>query len=67
MERINIEKIVEEGQKIVNEMYDLKIHQMIELGNIPDKVDLVYTSFLFGYLQGAKAVKAEMRKGGVVA
>ena len=67
MERINIEKIVEEGQKIVNEMYDLKIHQMRELGNIPDKVDFVYTSFLFGYLQGTKATRAEMRKGGVVA
>ena len=47
MARINIEKIVEEGQKIVNEMYDLKIHQMRELGNIPDKVDLVLFSILF--------------------
>ena len=44
MARINIEKIVEEGQKIVNEMYDLKIHQMRELGNMGRKEKIQRTA-----------------------
>lgn len=64
MERINIEKIVEEGRKIINSRYDMSSGQLRQLAETPDIVESISNAFCFGYLQGTKAAMAEMRKSG---
>lgn len=67
MARINLERTIEEGRKIINPRYDMSLEQLKMLEKTSDIKDLIYDAFSFGYLQGTKTAKAEMRKGGVVA
>lgn len=67
MARINLEKAIEEGRKIINSRYDMSFNQLVQLAEDPDIVRSISNAFSFGFLQGTKAARAEMRKGGVVA
>lgn len=64
MARINFERAVKEGQKIINPRYDMSYDQLMKLKEAPDIIESISNAFSYGYLQGTKAVKAEMRKGG---
>ena len=66
MSRINLEKAVKEGQKIINPRYDMSYGQLKQLAEAPDIVESISNAFSFGYLQGTKAARVEMRKGGIV-
>lgn len=59
----SVEKAAEMAEKI-NERYDLTMKEMDEMyreyGH--DLFSLIYCAFSFGYMQGSKAVKAEIRK-----
>lgn len=49
----------------VNILYDMTPRNIIDiLNSSDDSWDLVCNGFYFGYTQGMKAAKAEMRKGG---
>ena len=67
MARINLKRAIDEGRKIINPRYDMSFEQLKILEKTSDIKDLIYDAFSFGYLQGTKAAKAEMRKGGVTA
>ena len=64
MARINLKRAIDEGRKIINPRYDMSFEQLKILEKTSDIKDLIYDAFSFGYLQGTKAAKAEMRKGG---
>lgn len=61
MARLNLERAIKEGLKIINERYDLSYCQTIELMAGSD-LDKVHNSFCLGYFQGYKAAKAELKK-----
>lgn len=51
----------------INPRYDMKQKEIEEIyENIDSPIKAICVSFRFGYLQGIKAAKAEMRKGGAV-
>lgn len=51
----------------INPYYDMRMSNIKEIyENSANPIDMICTSFRFGYLQGMKAAKAEMRKAGVV-
>lgn len=62
MSRLNLQKAIDEAVKIKNPRYDMSMMQMIELRE-RGGVDAVADAFNYGYLQGMKAAKAEMKGG----
>ena len=64
MARINLKRAIDEGRKIINPRYDMSFEQLKILEKTSDIKDLIYDAISFGYLQGTKAAKEEMRKGG---
>ena len=64
MPRLNVMKVIEENKRKINTRYDLNVLGVNEiLNNSTNSLDLIYNGFVFGYIQGIKASKAEMRKG----
>ena len=64
MARLNVMKVIEENKRKINTRYDLNVLGVNEiLNNSRNSLDLIYNGFVFGYIQGIKASKAEMRKG----
>ena len=63
MSRLNMQKAIKEARIIKNPRYDMSALQMLELAR-KDTLDAVSDAFNFGYIQGIKAAKAEMKKGG---
>lgn len=61
MATINLEKAIEEGRKITNSHYDLPAGIMLKIA-AKGGCDAVAVAFTFGYYQGTKAAKAEMKK-----
>ncbi len=59
MTRKTVKQAVEKLK--INEHYDLRYNQIIELGNIDDKYDIIALAFDYGYLQGSKATKKQLR------
>ncbi len=59
----SVEKAAEMAEKI-NGRYDLTMKEMDEMYQEyrHDLFSLIYCAFRFGYMQGSKAVKAEIRK-----
>lgn len=60
-------QIIEKSIGCTNIRYDMHINNLndiIQASNNP--CDLVCNGFRFGYMQGMKAAKAEMKKGGIV-
>lgn len=67
MER-NIGKIINKTRGNINRRYDMTMNDGRKLlSNNKSGFSLVYDAFTFGYAQGMKAAKAEMKKKGVVA
>lgn len=61
----NIMEAIEAVTETIDPCYDMSIRSMKDIyGNSRDSHDLIYNGFRYGYLQGMKAAKAEM-KGGV--
>lgn len=62
----NTMKLIEESIGRINARYDMRVRDVLDIKeNSNDPFELICNSFRFGYTQGAKAAKAEMRKGGV--
>lgn len=60
--RINTLKTIEAMRGNVNPRYDLSLQSLKDIGEISTGTyDLAYKSFQFGYAQGMKAAKAEMK------
>ena len=65
MARLNVMKLIEDNRGKINTKYDLAIRQIDEIeSNSLSKLDLICNIFVFGYMQGIKAAKAELRYGG---
>ena len=61
-----MEKIRMTKAEIYNGRYDLRLSDVLEIfDNSPDKFDLITNGYAFGYFQGIRAAKAEMKKKGV--
>ena len=64
MARLNVMKAIIENRGKINTRYALDILGVNEiLENSRDSWNLVYNSFVFGYAQGMKAAKKEIKKG----
>ena len=47
----------------INPYYTMRLNNIEEIyKNSDDHIDMIYNSFCFGYMQGMKAAKAEMKK-----
>lgn len=62
-----VKNVVEKAESMMGKIpsgYQMSMSQIIELYNAfsNDQVSLIINSFQFGYMQGMKAAKAEMKK-----
>lgn len=65
MPRINTMNVINSTRKTINRYYDASLRDLFTIrDNSKEEYDLIYNAFVFGYAQGRKAAKAEMRKGG---
>lgn len=64
----NAIKVIKESIGHINPKYDISYQNVDDIYNNHkhDKIGLIIDGFRFGYIQGMKAVKAEIRKGGAV-
>lgn len=59
-------RVVEKSIGKINPFYDMHIANVNDLyASSANPFDLICNSFRFGYMQGTKAAKAEMKKAGV--
>ncbi len=63
MAKVNMERAIEQGNKVMNIRYSPSICDIKKLLKKPG-FDAIYDAFAFGYYQGMKAAKAEMKKDG---
>lgn len=60
----NTMKLVNSSLKVINDNYDLYVENIKDIYVASDNVfDLICNGFRFGYMQGMKVAKAELRKG----
>lgn len=65
MPRINTMNVINSTRGTINRYYDANLRDLLTIrDNAKGEYDLIYDGFVFGYAQGMKAAKAEMRKGG---
>ena len=63
MSKVNVLKTIGGCRERINPLYDACLRDIrVLLDNFPGRVSLVSNSFVFGYAQGYKAAKAEMKK-----
>lgn len=66
----SMKNVVEKAQDMIgkiNPYYDMSFGNIMEIYEKSDNpINMISTSFSFGYMQGMKAAKAEMKKGGAV-
>lgn len=61
----NTMKQVETARNNINMRYDIFSSNIIDIKETSNTVfDMIVNGFLFGYMQGMKAAKAEFKKGG---
>ena len=60
----NVIELASKTRKCIDSKYDLRFETMNEIRNTykDDIFNLIVCAFSFGYFQGGKAIKAEMRK-----
>lgn len=65
MSRIkNTMRLVNEAERKINTNYDMCIMNIRDICDASKgPVDMVYKGFLFGYMRGMRAAKAEMKGG----
>lgn len=62
----NAMKVVETSIGKINTAYEMSVDNIAEIYEASnDSFEMICNGFKFGYMQGMKAAKAEMRKGGV--
>lgn len=65
MAKINTLKTIEKTKQEISSKYNISVESLIAIRNSEkDVYDLIQNGFIFGYAQGLKAAKAQM-KGGV--
>lgn len=58
----NTMKLIEESTEQINERYDLYSHNVDDIhANSKNPIDMIVKGFRFGYMQGVKATRAELR------
>lgn len=63
----NVMKAVKDAKKIIDPKYDLYTGNVIDIRDASEDIyDMIHNGFCLGYLQGVKAVKASMNRGGAV-
>lgn len=63
MARIDTAKTIKQGENILNQRYDMGHDTVMYIkNNSTSFFDLIVKGFYFGYAQGVKATKAEMRR-----
>lgn len=66
----NVKNVVEKAKSVtekINPYYDMSFENMREIYNTyGGNFEVICCSFRFGYLQGIKAAKAEMKKRGAI-
>ncbi len=63
----NTMKLVASSLKQINPNYDLHSENIKDIFESSNNVyDLICNGFIFGYMQGMKAVKAELKRGNTV-
>lgn len=61
----NAMALVEQGKKQLNPLYTMTFDNIHEIkDSSEDNFDLLCNGFYFGYMQGMKAAKAEMKRKG---
>jgi len=67
MAKLNIGKILERDESIVNPRYSLSYDAVKDIsGRSTGIIDAISNGFKVGYIQGMKAAQAEMRKAGAM-
>lgn len=65
MSSVNVISEIKNASKIINYHYDASFDKIKTIAhNSTGNIDAVSKGFCYGYQQGVKATKAEMRKGG---
>lgn len=60
-------ELIQRSEGCINEKYDLYVENIRDIKDESANLfDMIINSFRFGYMQGRKAAKAEMRKGGTI-
>ncbi|MCB5373485.1 hypothetical protein LIP36_07705 [Amedibacillus dolichus] len=59
----NIEKIIEETK--IKTGYDMKIDEIFTLKE-KGTYESIYSAFIYGYAQGMKTIKTEMKQRGMI-
>lgn len=68
MAKLNMRNAINSTKGKINPYYDMTIENFKEISNANrDLFGVINDSFRFGYVQGMKAAKAEMRKRGITA
>lgn len=63
----NVMQLIEETKRSIDVKYDMSIDHIKDIKEQSNNFfDLISNGFIFGYAQGMKAAKANMKKGGVV-
>ena len=60
----NTMKLVNKAEGKISDGYDMHTKNMLDIYNASngDRCRMIFNAFRFGYMQGMKAAKAEMRK-----
>lgn len=67
MAKLNIGKILESEESVVNPRYGLSYDAVKDIsGRSTGLIDAISNGFKVGYIQGKKAAQAEMRKVGAM-
>lgn len=63
----NTMKLINSSIRKINNNYDMTVQNVRDIADASnEKYDLIVYGFRFGYIQGMKAAKAEMKKGSAV-
>lgn len=61
----NTMNLARKASGVINVKYDIFANNVVDIYQESDSVyDAIINGFRFGYMQGVKAAKAEMKKGG---
>lgn len=62
----NTMKVIEQAKGIMNLKYEMHLNNVLDVRDASEDIyDMIFNGFHFGYMQGMKAAKAEMERGGV--
>lgn len=67
MARINIKNTINRTRTKINPYYSMRLSDVIHIQNhATSNFEMISDAFTFGYAQGMKAAKAEMKKEGIL-